>query len=103
MVHPGCMSEDEFKIDAGVNSPYVLMISGAAMDGVVGDHPQRYHNMLTKNGCDHVWQEVPQGAETAAYLTEANAHPQRLVLVAEMEKAQLEPSFEPVQGQTAEE
>ena len=28
--------------------------------------------------------EVPQGAETAAYLTESNAHPLRLVLVAEI-------------------
>lgn len=61
MIHPGCMQEAEFKTEEGANRPYVLMISGAAMDGVVGDHPQRYHNILTKNGCDHVWQEVPQG------------------------------------------
>ncbi len=61
MVHPGNMQESEFKIDAGENSPYIFLITGATNDGMVGEHPKLYHEILTKNGCDHVWQEVPQG------------------------------------------
>lgn len=41
--------------------------------------PQRHADPVSR-----LLPEVPQGAETAAYLTEANAHPLRLVLVAEI-------------------
>ena len=41
--------------------------------------PQRHAEAVSR-----LLPEVPQGAETAAYLSEANAHPQRLVLVAEI-------------------
>lgn len=59
MQHPGCMQESEFKF--GSPYPYVIMISAALQDGVVGNNPENYHNILTRNGSDHIWQVVANG------------------------------------------
>ncbi len=59
MDHPGSMTEQEFRIDT--NLPYVFMITGGTNDGVVGTFPQSYHNILTTNGTDHIWQEIQGG------------------------------------------
>ena len=37
------------------NSPYVLLISAAKNDGVVGSFPSEYDNILTENKAEHIW------------------------------------------------
>ncbi len=61
MTHPGSMQESEFKIKDSDPKPYILMLTGAQFDGVVSNSPQKYDEILTKNGTDHIWQEVPNG------------------------------------------
>ncbi|MDO5558164.1 MAG: alpha/beta hydrolase-fold protein [Oscillospiraceae bacterium] len=61
MAHPGNMQESEFRISNKAYSPYLFLISGAANDPVVGTNPQNYHNILTKNGTDHIWQQIAAG------------------------------------------
>lgn len=65
MTHPGCMQESEFKIKSGSPLPYVLMITGGTNDTVVGTYPEFYHNLLTKNGTDHIWQSISGGGHDA--------------------------------------
>lgn len=60
MTHPGSIkNEADFKIKDGNPDPYILLISGGTNDNVVGTYPEQYHNILTKNGVDHVWHSVP--------------------------------------------
>ncbi len=66
MNHPGNMQESEFKIKDPRYNPYVFMITGGTNDGVVGTFPQSYHNILTTNGCDHIWQEIQGGGHDAS-------------------------------------
>ena len=61
MVHKGSMSEADFKIKDTANLPYILFITGGDRDGVVGTFPNEYHQLFTKNGCDHAFQLVPGG------------------------------------------
>lgn len=69
MDHPGCMTEAEFKINDAANKPYVFMITGGTNDGVVGTFPQKYHQILTTNGEDHIWQEIQGGGHDASCVT----------------------------------
>lgn len=41
--------------------PYLILVSAAANDSVVGTYPQDYHNVLTKNNVEHIWNMIPQG------------------------------------------
>lgn len=52
-MHPGQMEEAELSFTE--NSPYVLLISAAVNDGVVGSSPYSYHNMLDTNKTEHLW------------------------------------------------
>ncbi len=45
-VAPGMLSESEMRFD---EMPYLVLISGAVYDGVVGNCPENYHNMFTAN------------------------------------------------------
>lgn len=63
MTHEGCLTEGQFKPST---APYMLLISAAAHDGTVGDHPHTYHDALTQNGVDHLWQSIPQGDHGSA-------------------------------------
>ena len=58
--HPGSMTEAEFRTEAP-NNPYLLMIAGGTADGMVQDSPEKYHNLLTANGTEHIWISVPGG------------------------------------------
>lgn len=58
MEHEGVMQPTEFKPSA---DPYMLLISAAVMDGVVGTYPQSYHEALANNGVPHLWQQIPNG------------------------------------------
>lgn len=60
--HPGSVpSESDFKFKDGNPLPYMFLISGAQGDFVVSDHPERYHNTLTANNVDHIWQVITVG------------------------------------------
>lgn len=61
MDHPGNMPESELKIKDAANQPYMLLLAGGTNDGVVGKFPQQYDQILTRNGQDHLWLEVPGG------------------------------------------
>lgn len=65
--HPGQLQEDELIIDPEKGEPYMIMLSGAANDTVVGNQPELYHNIMNKNGVKHVWQYIPNsGHESTA-------------------------------------
>lgn len=66
MSHEGCMTESEFQPSV---SPYMLLISAAANDGVVGTYPQTYHEALSGNGVRHLWQIIPDGDHGGATVT----------------------------------
>ncbi|MGN0181833.1 MAG: family 43 glycosylhydrolase [Candidatus Ornithomonoglobus sp.] len=57
-MHPGQLQEDELKIDKSKGEPYLLMISAAVNDSVVGNSPENYHNILIRNGEEHVWHTI---------------------------------------------
>ena len=57
-VAPGMLSESEMRFD---EMPYLVLISGAVYDGVVGNCPENYHNMFTANGVEHIWNSIPEG------------------------------------------
>ena len=47
MVHEGTIkNEADFHLKDGNPKPYILLISGGTNDGVVGDYPEQYHNIL---------------------------------------------------------
>ena len=55
---PGMLGTNEMRFST---MPYLVMISGAVYDGVVGNNPENYHNMLTANGVGHIWNSLPYG------------------------------------------
>lgn len=57
-VAPGMLSERELRFGT---MPYLVMISAAVNDGVVGNNPENYHNILTANGVSHIWNQLPYG------------------------------------------
>lgn len=58
-VAPGIISENDFRFNG--QKPYLLMITGGTDDTVVYNTPGTYHDLLTKNGVDHVWHLVQGG------------------------------------------
>lgn len=58
MSHPGMMAEDELKIKNSDDTPYLIMVCSGSKDSVVGVFPKSYHNILEKNGVNHIWYEV---------------------------------------------
>lgn len=55
---PGMLDTNEMRFS---NMPYMVLISGAVYDGVVGNNPENYHNMLAANGVEHIWNSLPYG------------------------------------------
>ncbi len=62
MKHPGQMSEAEVKFDENTVKPDVLMICCGTKDSVVGKFPMSYHELMERNGVEHIWFEVPDAA-----------------------------------------
>ena len=58
-VAPGMISENDFRFNG--QKPYLLMITGGTNDTVVYNTPGTYHDLLAKNGVDHVWHLVQGG------------------------------------------
>lgn len=59
MTHPGQMQESEMKFADGAVEPNVFIICCGTNDSVVGTYPKSYHEILTANGSDHIWYEIP--------------------------------------------
>ncbi len=60
MEHPGQLKEDELVVVQKDRYPLdLIMITCGTKDGVVGKFPESYHNILTTNGVEHLWYEVP--------------------------------------------
>lgn len=66
MAHPGNMQKSELKFKNGEPTPYVFLITGGTNDGTVGTFPKEYHETLTANGVDHIWQEIQGGGHDAS-------------------------------------
>ncbi|MBQ8965198.1 alpha/beta hydrolase-fold protein [Ruminococcus sp.] len=51
------------------NAPELLLISASKADGVVVDNPQKYHDMLTNNGTEHLWHLMENTGHDASSVT----------------------------------
>ena len=65
--YPYQLEESEFCFNE--NLPYMLLISAAENDGVVGGFPSTYENMLTKNGTEHLWHTMSSTGHDASSVT----------------------------------
>ncbi len=60
-MHPGQLSESELVFDKAKGEPWLVLLSGAVNDYVVGTQPEQYHNMFNTNGVEHLWNSLPDG------------------------------------------
>ncbi len=60
-MHPGQLSESELVFDRAKGEPWLVLLSGAVNDYVVGTQPEQYHNLFNQNGVDHIWNSLPDG------------------------------------------
>ncbi len=60
-MHPGQLSESELVFDKEKGEPWLVLLSGAVNDYVVGTQPEQYHNMFDANGAAHLWNSLPDG------------------------------------------
>lgn len=58
MSHPGQMAENELRIKNSDETPYLIMLCAGTNDGVVGKFPKSYHEIMERNGVNHIWYEV---------------------------------------------
>ena len=49
--------------------PYLLLLSAAENDGVVGGNPASYERMLTRNGTEHLWHMMSRTGHDASSVT----------------------------------
>eukprot|EP00833_Pecoramyces_ruminatium_P003084 jgi/Orpsp1_1/1177116/evm.model.c7180000060250.1 len=64
--HKGLLKEDELRAN---NPPILTMLSSGTKDVVVGDFPESYHNILTKNNQKHIWYQIPDADHDATAVT----------------------------------
>lgn len=57
LAHKGQFQESELKFDSV--KPDLIMLCGGDCDSVVGTFPLSYHQIMEKNGTDHIWWLVP--------------------------------------------
>jgi enterochelin esterase-like enzyme len=58
MSHTGQLEESEVRFKEGATVPNVFILCCGTRDSVVGKYPESYHELLTKNGTDHIWYEI---------------------------------------------
>ncbi len=58
MSHEGQLIEDEMRFKDDQIVPNVFIICCGTRDSVVGKFPKTYHELLEKNGSDHIWYEI---------------------------------------------
>lgn len=51
------------------NAPYLLLISAAEHDGVVGNNPMRYERIFTRNETEHLWHTMSSTGHDASSVT----------------------------------
>lgn len=51
------------------NAPYLLLISAAEHDGVVGKNPARYERIFTRNDTEHLWHTMSSTGHDASSVT----------------------------------
>lgn len=54
--HPGQLQEKELKFDKDGEKPYLLYLSGAKDDQLIGNTPYQIHELLQQNNVEHIWQ-----------------------------------------------
>ncbi|MDE6031629.1 MAG: hypothetical protein K2G32_08420 [Oscillospiraceae bacterium] len=64
---PWQLEESELAFDD--NAPYLLLISAAVNDGVVGGNPARYESIFTENGVEHLWHTMSSTGHDASSVT----------------------------------
>ena len=64
---PYNLEKEEFVF--GDEVPYLLMISASDSDGVVGNNPKTYHDMLDSSGIEHVWHVMSKTGHDASSVT----------------------------------
>jgi enterochelin esterase-like enzyme len=62
MTHPGQLAESDVKFADDAVVPNIFMLCCGSKDSVVGTYPKSYHELLEKNGTDHIWYEI-KGAD----------------------------------------
>ena len=65
--YPYDLEKDQFSFKD--TKPYLLLLSAAVNDGVVGGVPSTYHDMLTKNGTEHLWHTMSDTGHDASSVT----------------------------------
>ena len=51
------------------NAPYLLLLSAAENDGVVGSNPMHYNRLFTKNNVEHLWHTMSSTGHDASSVT----------------------------------
>ncbi len=59
MAHPGQLKESELIIEE--TTPCFLLLTAGERDDVVVDYPSLYHDILNRNGVEHIWHTVSDG------------------------------------------
>lgn len=59
MTHEGQMEESEVRFAEDAVCPDVFIVCCGTRDSVVGKYPLSYHELLEKNGAQHIWYEIP--------------------------------------------
>lgn len=60
MEHPGMLAEKDLRIAKEEYMPEVLLVSCGTQDKVVGTFPKSYHEIMDRNGVEHIWYEIPE-------------------------------------------
>ena len=58
MTHEGMIEESQMKFADDAVIPEAFIICCGSSDSVVGTYPKQYHEILEKNGSDHIWYEI---------------------------------------------
>ncbi|MCR4896606.1 MAG: esterase family protein [Lachnospiraceae bacterium] len=58
MTHDGQMTEEEMRFADDAVEPEVFILCCGTKDSVVGEYPRSYHEILERNGADHIWYEI---------------------------------------------
>lgn len=59
MEHPGMLTEENFRVADTGDELKLLMFCVGEKDSVVGKFPKKYHEVLERNGVDHLWYTIP--------------------------------------------
>lgn len=63
--NPGQLAIEEIKYDKNKGVPYLTFISAGTNDHIVGNSPENYHNLFTKNGVQNLFYMIPNGEHNA--------------------------------------